>query len=86
MLEIILREKDNIIYFIFTRKNVIFDVKNKNSKKIYFWILFFLNNKKNFIFFKNKNSKSKYKLNAYKIIVDLLKIESEDFIFSNKSY
>lgn len=83
MLEIVLREKDNTIYFIFTRKNVIFDIKNKNSKRIYLWVLFFLNNKNKFYFFKERNSKLKYKLQAYKIIKDLLKIESDKLIFKN---
>lgn len=83
MLEIVLREKDNTIYFIFTRKNIIFDIKNENSKKIYLWVLFFLNNKNKFYFFKERNSKLKYKLQAYKIIKDLLKIESDKLIFKN---
>jgi hypothetical protein len=83
MLEIILREKDQKIYFIFTRKNIILDIKNKNCKKIYFWVIYFLNNKIEFDLFKNKNCKLNFKLQAFKIINDLLKVESENLIFTD---
>ncbi|MDD3976186.1 MAG: hypothetical protein PHN22_03445 [Candidatus ainarchaeum sp.] len=74
--KMILREDLNKIYFIFTKKNIILDYKNKDCKKIYNKIT------------KIRYNKNLYKIEKNKIIIkiieDIIRIYPKSKFFLNK--